>query len=148
MAQKQSAGFNGGNVNITGGTINGAPVTNPPGTLFILRGANLQLTSDQVFTKFGTFTNYVVTNVISVTKTGGATVACAGGIYSAAAKAGDAIVAAAQSWVGLTGIGIAVMSLLANLIQKSETATPILSLTTGSTTAATADFFIIGQVVD
>ena len=116
--------------------------------LFVLRGANMTLTTDQAFTKLFTGTNYVVTNVVAVTKTGAFGVACAGGVYTAASKAGDAIVAAAQVWTGLTGAGLAVVATAANIIQKQETATPFLSLTTGNTGALTADLFIQGVVTD
>jgi len=54
--------------------------------LFVLRSANFQSTADQAFTKAFTGTNYVITNVVANTKTGGATVAVLGGIYSAASK--------------------------------------------------------------
>lgn len=136
-------------VAITGGTINGQPVSSVvPNTLFVLRNADMTLTTDQAFTKIGTFTNYVVTGVIANRKTGALGVACAGGIYSAAAKGGDAILAAAQSWAGLTGALTAVIATVANLIGKPETATPILSLTTGNTGALTADLFVTGSIVD
>lgn len=124
------------------------PAANVTQTLFVLRAANLQLTTDQAFSKLGAFTNYIVTNVVAVCKTGGATVVCAGGVYTGAAKSGDQIVAVAQSWVGLTGAAIGVLAGAANLLAKQESATPLLSLTTGSTAAATADFFVQGVVVD
>jgi len=117
-------------------------------TLFIIRAANMTLTTDQVLTKVGNFTNYVVTNIVGITKSGAFGVACVGGIYSAATKGGDAILAAAQTWGGLTGVGLASISTLANIIQKQESATPILSLTTGNTGALTADIFVQGIVTD
>lgn len=117
-------------------------------TLFVLRAADMTLTTDQAFTKQGTFTNYVVSNVIGIRKSGAFGVSCAGGIYSAATKGGDAILAAVQSWAGLTGALTCVQATLANLIGKVETATPVLSLTTGNTGALTADVFVVGTVVD
>lgn len=117
--------------------------------LFVLRGANLQSTADQAFTKVGVFTNYVITKVLAVTKTGGASVACAGGIYTAAAKGGTPLIAAVQSWVTLTGaLKIVDATLAAVLATDAQSATPIFSLTTGSTAAATADLFVFGYVVD
>ena len=90
-----------------------------------------------------------MTNVIAIRKSGAFGTACIGGIYSAATKGGDAIVAATQSWAALTGAGTAVAATIANLLQtKVETATPNLSLTTGNTGALTADFFILGVCVD
>lgn len=70
--------------------------------------------------------------------------ACAGGIYDTAAKGGNAIVAAAQSWVTLAS-GVIVTGTLAALTQTTLLSnTPILSLTTGSTAACTADIYIYG----
>jgi hypothetical protein len=117
-------------------------------TLFVLRSADMTLTSDQAFTKLGGFTKYVVTNIIAVAKTGAFGTACVGGIYSAASKGGDPILAAAQVFSNLTGVGLAMIAVAANIIQKQETATPFLSLTTGNTGALTADFFIVGVIVD
>lgn len=117
--------------------------------LFVLRSADMTLTTDQAFTKSFTGNNYIVTNIISVLKTGAFGIACVGGIYTGAGKTGDAVLAATQSWATLTGAGTSAIANLANLLQvKVETATPNLSLTTGNTGALTADFFIIGVVVD
>jgi len=116
-----------------------------PQLLFKLAGANLQSTSDQPFALAAySGSNYVVTNIIARQRTGGASVTCAGGIYDAAAKGGNAIVAATQSWVTLAS-GVMVTATLATLTGTTLLAnTPILSLTTGSTAACTADFYIFG----
>ena len=159
MSIRGIAGVDQSKMAITGGTasnlamdgsntISGASAAQLPTTLFILRGANLVATADQLFSKVANFTNYVLTDVIAVTKSGGATVACVGGIYTAAAKAGDQIVSAVQSWIGLSSIGLTVRAALANLLLKLETAIPVLSLTTASATAATADLFLIGLIAD
>lgn len=117
--------------------------------LFVIRGADFQLTTDQALTKVGSFTNYVITSVIAVRKTGGATVACLGGIYTAAAKGGTPLIAATQSWVLLSGAGKQVQATLAAVLSTDvQTATPVLALSTGSTAAVTADLFIFGVVVD
>lgn len=117
--------------------------------LFILRGADLQLTTDQAFTKQGSFTNYVITKVLAKRVSGGTSIACLGGVYTAAAKAGSALIAAGQSWVALTGAGKIVDATLgAVLATDAQSASPILSLSTGSTAAATADLFLFGVVVD
>ena len=71
--------------------------------LFVLRNADLQSTADQAVAKQGDFTSYIVRRVVAKRVSGGPTVACAGGIYTAAAKGGDALVAAAQSWAGVSG---------------------------------------------
>jgi hypothetical protein len=112
--------------------------------LFKLSGANLQLTTDQTFTKLYSGNAYQITNIVARQRTGAASVVCAGGIYDAAAKGGNAIIAAAQSWVTLAS-GVIVTGTLATLVQTTLlTNTPILSLTTGSTAACTADFYIYG----
>ena len=117
--------------------------------LFVIRAADMTLTSDQAFTKAFTGTNYMVTNIFGVLKSGAFGVACIGGIFTGSAKSGDAVLAAAQSWASLSGVGTAAAAALANLlVTKVESATPNLSLTTGNTGALTADIFIVGVVVD
>lgn len=117
--------------------------------IFILRNADFQLTTDQAFTKQGGFTNYFVTDVVAKRVTGGASVACTGGIYTAASKAGNALVAASQSWLGISGAGkTQVATIAAVALTDVATATPILSLTTGSTAAVTADVYIFGAALD
>lgn len=113
--------------------------------LFKLAGANLQSTSDQPFALAAySGTNYVVTNVIARQRTGAATVTCAGGIYDTASKGGNAMVSAVQSWVTLAS-GVMVSATLAALTGTTLLSNiPILSLTTGSTGACTADFYIFG----
>jgi hypothetical protein len=119
-----------------------------PEILFVLRSANMQLTSDQTFTRLFGGSKYKVIDIIAVNKTGGATVACAGGIYDGAAKSGNQIVAVAQSWVTLAA-NVNVTAALAAVVQTALlTATPILSLTTGSTAACTADLFVFGYSLD
>lgn len=116
--------------------------------LFVLRGADFQSTADQQFTKLFAGTNYRITDICAVRKTGGASVLCAGGIYSAAAKAGNALVATAQSWVTLAANVNVVPTLAAVVGTALCTTTPYLSLTTGSTAAVTADVFIAGYIID
>jgi hypothetical protein len=118
--------------------------------LFLGRAFNLQSTSDQALTKIFTGTAYSITSVIAVCKSGGATVVCAGGIYTATSKGGNALVAAAQSWIGLSAANKRVSATLASIVDTDiQTATPIyFSLTTGSTAAATADVFVFGVVLD
>lgn len=115
--------------------------------LFLLSGANLQSTTDQPFTRMFNGVNYRVMDIFARQRSGGASVLCAGGIYDAASKGGNALVAAAQSWVTLAS-GVTVSASLASLIGTTLlSGTPILSLTTGSTAACTADIFIFGYDV-
>lgn len=128
------------------------PVFNPPSVpavniqdlLFKLSGANMQSTADQVFTKVYTGSAYQVQSIIARQRTGAASVACTGGIYDAASKGGNAMVANTQIWVTLAS-GIIVLATLAALTGTTLlTNTPILSLSTGSTAACTADIYIFG----
>ena len=128
---------------------NNSVTNNPQSLLFVLRSANMQSTADQAFSKLFSGTRYVITKVTALRKTGGTSVACAGGIYTEAAKAGSMLVDVTQSWVALTGAEKIVSATLPALIgTDAQTATPYLSLTTGSTAAATADLFIHGVCVD
>lgn len=128
------------------------PVSTPAGAqqlLFVLRGANLAVTTDQVFTKLFGGTNYRITNVTAVRKSGAFGTAALGGIYTAASKGGTPLVAATQTFAGLTGAGkIQDCTLAAVIATDVQTATPILSLTTGNTGALTADIFIYGVPLD
>ena len=120
-----------------------------PEPLFTCRGANLQSTADQPFEKVGGFINYKITGVEALCKTGGATIACLGGIYTGAGKTGNILIAAAQSWIGLSAPGKTTpITLGAPISTDIQTATPIFALSTGSTAAATADIFIFGEVLD
>ena len=127
----------------------GLPTSYSAQQLFVIRAANMQSTADQAFTKVTGGTTYAITHVVAKRVSGGATVVCAGGIYTAASKAGDALVATAQSWIGLSGANTGVLATVASVATSTtETATPFLSLTTGSTAACTADIFIFGVIID
>ena len=112
--------------------------------LFILSAANMNITTDQSFVKQGTFTQYVIDRIIAVNASTSLSVA-AGGIYTAASKAGTAIVAAAQVFSGLTGSTKVLPLTLA--VTDLRTETPILSLTLAQGGAATADFYIMGYAL-
>ena len=101
----------------------GMAASNVQQVLFVLRSADLTLTSDQIFTKLFGGSNYIITGIFANRKTGAFGVACLGGIYNAASKGGTAIVAAAQSWALLTGAATSVAAVVAT--QIVQTATPI-----------------------
>lgn len=127
----------------------GITVTNIQQTLFVLRAADMAVTTDQAFTKLFNGTKYIITGVFGVRKTGALSVACLGGIYDAAAKGGNALVAAAQSWAALTGVNTCVVGTLAAVATTTvSSASPILSLSTGNSIAMTADIFLFGVCVD
>jgi hypothetical protein len=118
--------------------------------LFALRNVNMAINTDQLLKKMAAFTTYKVTQVVVVRKTGAFSVACAGGVYTAAGKAGNALVAAGQSYANLTGAGKIVDATLAavNSTDSQTSATVYLSLTTGNSAALTADIFVYGVVFD
>lgn len=116
--------------------------------LFVKRSADMQSTSDQIFTKLFNGTTYKILDIIGIRKTGAASVACLGGVYDAASKGGNPVVAATQSWVTLAA-NVNVSATLAALVSTALlSGIPYLSLSTGSTAACTADFFIFGYCVD
>lgn len=120
---------------------------NPYTLLFILRNANMQLNTDQQFTKMFVGTLWDPAYIVANRKTGAFSVACAGGIFSAASKGGSAIVATNQSYSTLTGANTQTHpTIQANNVTFSIV--PYLSLTTGNSAALTADFFIYGAVLD
>lgn len=130
--------FNPGPSGVSGGGPNSNQL------IAVIRGANFQLTTDQAMTRVFSGTSFAVTGVVARQRTGAASVACLGGIYDGAAKTGNIICAAAQSWVTLAS-GVIVSVAVANLLQTAVlAATPILSLSTGSTAACTGDVFVYG----
>lgn len=126
----------------------GAPTSTAGQILFVKRSADMQLNTDQIFTKLFAGTNYRITDIIAVRKTGAASVACLGGIYDAASKGGNAIVAVGQSWVTLAAAINVAPTIAAVVATALLTGTPYLSLSTGSTAACTADVFIFGYAID
>lgn len=134
---------------LRGGVLMPTSATQAQQGLFVIRNADMATTADQAFTKLFAGAGYVVTGIVAVRKTGAFSVACLGGIYTAASKGGVALLSAAQSWATLTGAGAAAVPLVANLLQTiTSSATPILSLTTANLAALTADIFILGAVID
>lgn len=124
------------------------PGNNASQILFVKRLADMTLTTDQIFTKLFSGTNYKITDIIAVRASGAASVACLGGIYDAASKGGNAIVAVGQNWVTLAS-GVTVTPTLASLVSTTLlTTTPILSLSTGSSAACSANIFICGYCID
>lgn len=123
--------------------------------LYKLTNANMQSTSDQVFTKMAAFNEALPMNYIAIPKNGGATVACTGGIYFQPSKAGTPDVAATATWINLdsTTNPKKCVSIMANMNSGVGTAKLIatgniyLSLTTGSTGACTADILVYGYIV-
>lgn len=131
------------------GASGATPVLNVQQALFVLRSANMILTTDQPFTKLFPGSKYIITGIFAKWISGAFGVACLGGIYDTAAKGGNALVPATQTWATLTGVGTAQTGTLAAIaLTVVSTATPILSLTTGNTGALVCDLFIFGVCVD
>lgn len=114
-----------------------------------LVGANMNVTTDQLFKP-----NFNLTilkwspSKIIVTNASESMTTAAGGIYSAAAKGGVAIVAAAQAYSGLTTAA----SLLALTIATAGgnqvfSTVPVFSLTTPQGSTGTADIYVIGDII-
>ncbi len=116
--------------------------------LFRLIGANMNATTDQAFVPYlwTPGSTYLIERIRVVNASTSLTLA-AGGIYTAASKAGNALVAAGQAYSTLTGPTIGLDLTVAAVGNGQQTVTPILSLTTAQGAAATADFYIYGSII-
>lgn len=113
-----------------------------------LIGADMTLTTDQAFTFLVNVTEFVPTKIVGIRRSGAFGVTCAGGVYTAATKGGNAVVAAAQSWANLTGAGKIVDATIAAVVGTDVVANALyLSLTTGNTGALTADIYVFGNII-
>jgi hypothetical protein len=119
-------------------------VSNRPSLLGALIGANMNTTADQsVGINFSKYVlRYVVVTNASVNLT-----TAAGGIYDAASKGGNALVANTQIYTALTASTKFVdLTLAAIATTDVSTATTLyVALTTGQGSAATADFYFYGH---
>ncbi len=115
-----------------------------------LASANMNTTADQAITialPTGT-TKYVVKDVIVANASTSLTLAV-GGIYTAASKGGNALVANTQVYSGVTGSTKLVSATLAAVAGTDivTASTLYLSLTTAQGGAATADVYIFGELL-
>lgn len=115
--------------------------------LFWLPAANMQLTTDQVFTKLFVGTLWDPQTIVADWQSGAFNTACAGGIYTGASKTGTIISPAGQSYSALTGASTQ-QNCAIQAFTVTFSATPILSLTTGNGAALTANLYIYGFVFD
>lgn len=111
------------------------------GLLGQLLGANLNTTADQAIPM--TSANYLVTAVV-VTNASTSLTTAVGGIYTAAAKGGTAMVGAGQVYSALTGDTVVLPLTLAVTTTRLTVATLYLSLTVAQGAAATADLRVYG----
>lgn len=118
--------------------------------LFKLISANMNSTSDQTFTYLGSQLagrRFLIERIVCLNASTSLTTA-AGGIYDTASKGGNALVAAGQAYSTLTGSTLALDLTLAAVGKAIVSGVaPILSLTTGQGSAATADFLIFGRIM-
>ena len=118
--------------------------------LFVIRAADFTITTDQAMTKVFSGTNWKVTLITANRKSGAYGVACLGGVYTAASKGGNAVVAATQTWAGLSGAGKTADATLAAIVgtDVQSSAAAYFALSTGNTGALTADVFVFGICMD
>jgi hypothetical protein len=136
IASAQWGGGGGGTVNNTAANTNRV--------LCSIRTANFNTTADQTCSIPGTITAWNPTSVL-VTNCSASLTLAAGGVYPAASKGGTAIVAAAQVYTALTAATIILPLTLATGNTRYTVSSVFLSLTTGQGTAATCDFYLIGN---
>jgi len=117
--------------------------------LATLIGGNMNITTDQPFLpKFNLVGLKYAVSKILVTNASIDLTAADGGVYSAAAKGGVAIVAAAQVYTALaTATALLSLTIAAAGSASVFSAVPILSLTGAQGAAATADFYLIGNII-
>jgi hypothetical protein len=126
------------------GALGALPPASMQQLLFVGRALNFQLTTDQVLSKAYGGSAYTITGIYARWRSGAASALTAGGMYDTASKGGNAVIAATQAWATLAS-GVIVSASLATLVATTLlTNTLILSLTTGSSSACTADMYVFG----
>jgi hypothetical protein len=113
--------------------------------LGLLKGANLNTTSDQAITVLNA-TKYIIDKII-VTNASATPTLAAGGFYSAASKGGTVIVGTGQVFTALSAVTKFIALTLALTTDSLAAQTLYLSLTTANGSALTADVYIYGFVL-
>lgn len=113
-----------------------------------LIGANFNVTTDQLFSACWPLTSvkWGISKVL-VTNCSASITTAVGGIYSAASKGGTPIVAAAQAYTGTGVNSLQSLTIAAAGAASVWAIDPYLSLTTPEGSAATADVYIIGNII-
>lgn len=129
-----------------GGTATASGSVGVTKVLCSIRGANFNITTDQACAIPAATTAWMPTSIIATNCSGTFTLA-AGGVYPTTAKGGTALVAAAQAYTALSGATVILgLTLAANIATTRQTINTVyLSLTTGTGSAATCDFYVIGN---
>lgn len=115
-----------------------------------LIGANFNITTDNIIPISAQADKYVIERIV-VTNASISLTTAAGGVYTATAKGGTAVVAAAQVYSALTTATkfVALTLQLTALTDVFDAATQsnlYLNLTTGQGAAATADVYVYGRL--
>lgn len=130
--------------NVANAAGTGSTRLNVAQVLWTLSSADMNVTTDQDFTKVGTFGNFIIIGIRAYDASTSLTTAV-GGIYEAASKGGTAIVANSQAYSALTaatlGLDLTVAAHGKDVLNSSAL---YLSLTTPQGGAATAGFYVIG----
>lgn len=125
------------------------PVGFGPAYIGRLLGANMNVLTDQPFVMYlPAGAKFRPTKITCLNASVSLTTA-AGGIYPAASKGGTAIVAAGQAYSALTAAALALdLTIVSGTLPTVYAAgvIPTLGLTTGQGAAATADFYMEGQI--
>ena len=117
-----------------------------------LIAANMNVTTDQQITMFSNPSKFVLRRIV-VTNASTSLSTAAGGIYTAVSKGGTAVVAASQAYSTLTTSSLFLDLTLntagnANITVKSSVPNLYLSLTTAQGSAATADVYVYGDILE
>lgn len=120
---------------------------NPYGLLGKKIGANMNSTADQLINITGPTTKKFIVRKIIVNNASTSLTTAAGGVYDAASKGGNAIVAATQVYTALTAAAKFLDLTLQAPATTDALAVNILyfALTTAQGAVATADIFIYGE---
>ena len=136
-------------IDATAGAAQWVPLMGGETMLGHIKAANMNSTADQAFTmnvpataiKFGISKILVTNPSISLTT-------AAGGVYDTASKGGNAIVANTQVYTALTAATkLLALTIAAAGSGNTFSVAPILSLTTAQGAAATADFYLFGEIL-
>lgn len=117
--------------------------------LFMKRGLNMNVTTDQLLDKYGVFKSYLITAVRFCNSSGNLTTA-QGSLYTAAAKGGVLIMATTHAFTALTGATLGMDATLSAAARDEITGASnaavqmYLALTTAQGGAMTADCFVFG----
>jgi len=111
-----------------------------------LIGANMNSTADQLIPLADNPTRYRIRYIVATNASISLTTA-AGGIYPAVSKGGTAVVGSGQAYSSLTASTLTLDLTLAVATTVQTTDALYLSLTTAQGAAATADFYVYGDVL-